>query len=172
MILWVTLSPQQPTDGGFVRDALAWWAERGLPAWVTYDTVEVAANVILFVPFGFLLSRSLSKRPPRGSLSEHPPRGSLSERPPRGSLSERPPRGSLSERSESKGLLPLLCPTILGLALSLTIEFTQSAFLPARFATVSDLIANTAGALLGASLAVTTVRRRAVRRQVYGASRR
>ena len=163
MILWVTLSPQQPTDGGFVRDALAWWAERGLPAWVTYDTVEVAANVILFVPFGFLLSRSLSKRPPRGSLSEHPPRGSLSERPP---------RGSLSERSESKGLLPLLCPTILGLALSLTIEFTQSAFLPARFATVSDLIANTAGALLGASLAVTTVRRRAVRRQVYGASRR
>ena len=137
-----------------MRDALAWWSERGLPAWVTYDTVEVAANVILFVPFGFLLSRSLSKRSPRGSSSE------------------RPPRGSLSERSESKGLLPLLWPTILGLALSLTIEFTQSAFLPARFATVSDLIANTAGAFLGASLAVATVGRRAVRRQVDGASRR
>jgi glycopeptide antibiotics resistance protein len=38
---------------------------------------------------------------------------------------------------------------VLGLALSLSIELTQYLVLPARFATAGDLIANTAGALLG-----------------------
>jgi len=121
VILAITLSPQQPTDGGFVHDWLAWWTARGLPAWVTYDTVEIAANVVLFIPFGFLLSRSLS------------------------------------ERSETKGPT-ILWPTVLGLALSLAIEFSQAAFLPARFPTVSDLAANTGGALLGAVIAVSAHR--------------
>ena len=145
LILWITLSPEQPTDGGFVRDALVWWSERGLPAWVTYDVVEIAANVVLFIPFGLFLALALSRR--------RPPHRPPSERTHDRSLSERPRRRPLSERSESKGL-PLLWPTVLGLALTLTIEFIQHAFLPARFATVSDLVANTAGALLGASLAV------------------
>lgn len=109
VILWITLSPEQPTDGGWVRDALAWLGERGLPAWVNYDFIEVAANVALFVPFGLLLALSF----PRALI---------------------------------------LWPTVLGLALSLSIEFTQAAFLPARFATVSDLVANTAGAFLGTGL--------------------
>jgi len=147
IILAITLSPQQPTDGGWVRDSLAWLAERGLPAWVTYDVIEVAANVVLFIPFGLFLALALRHRSDRAHRS----------------LSERSPSRSLSERSESKGFL-LLYPTVLALSLSLTIEFTQATFLPARFATVSDLIANTAGALLGASLAVMNVRRRALPR--------
>lgn len=41
---------------------------------------------------------------------------------------------------------------VLGLAFTLLIEFLQAAFLPERFPTVSDLVANTAGALLGGAL--------------------
>lgn len=56
---------------------------------------------------------------------------------------------------------------LLGLALSLCIEFTQAEFLPQRFASAGDLAANTAGALLGGGI-VAVVRgvreRRAVRR--------
>ena len=38
---------------------------------------------------------------------------------------------------------------LLGLVASLTIELTQSIFLPMRFASAGDIAANTAGALLG-----------------------
>ena len=41
-----------------------------------------------------------------------------------------------------------------GLAASSTIEFGQFVFLPARFATINDVVANTAGAATGALLAV------------------
>lgn len=50
----VTLGPQPFDDGtaGTVRRAVAWLAARGWP--VTYDGVEAAANVALFVPYGLL----------------------------------------------------------------------------------------------------------------------
>ncbi|MBO9579083.1 MAG: VanZ family protein [Microbacteriaceae bacterium] len=111
LILWITLSPSQPTDGGWVRDALAWLHARGLPGWVGYDAVETAANALLFVPFGALLGA----------------------------------------RSRS-----VLWPAVVGLALSLAIEFTQAVLLPARFATVSDLAMNALGAFLGALLVALT----------------
>lgn len=117
IILWITLNPSQPTDGGWVRDALVFLGERGLPAWVTYDVIEVAANVVLFVPFGLLLGLAY------------------------------------------RGAPRLLWPTVLGLALSLAIEFSQAAFLPARFPTVSDVAANAVGALIGAALAAATATR-------------
>jgi VanZ family protein len=41
---------------------------------------------------------------------------------------------------------------VLGLALSLSIEFTQAEFLPQRLASVSDLVANTGGAILGGAI--------------------
>ncbi|HWK21384.1 MAG TPA: VanZ family protein [Microbacteriaceae bacterium] len=147
VILWVTLNPEQPTDGRWVRDALSWWTERGLPAWVTYDVVEFTANVALFLPFGLLLSLVL--------------RGPLSER-----SESKGARGSSSREAAYRDLpaLPLLTPTVLSLALSLSIEFTQSAFLPARFATGSDLLANTVGGFLGAALVVIWPRRRALPR--------
>ncbi|RUR01433.1 VanZ family protein [Labedella endophytica] len=48
---------------------------------------------------------------------------------------------------------------VLGLAFTLLIEFLQAAFLPERFPTVSDLIANTAGALIGGALSLIGRRR-------------
>ena len=41
---------------------------------------------------------------------------------------------------------------VLGLCLSLSIELTQYVLLPHRFATAGDVIANTAGALIGGAL--------------------
>lgn len=41
---------------------------------------------------------------------------------------------------------------VLGLALSLSVEFTQAEFLPQRLASASDLMANTSGALLGGAI--------------------
>jgi len=46
---------------------------------------------------------------------------------------------------------------LLGLVASLTIELTQSLFLPMRFASVGDIAANTTGALLGGA-AICTLR--------------
>jgi hypothetical protein len=52
---------------------------------------------------------------------------------------------------------------VLGVAFTLLIEFLQAAFLPERFPTVSDLVANTAGALIGGALSLL-FRRRSSRR--------
>lgn len=49
---------------------------------------------------------------------------------------------------------------VLGLAFTLLVEFLQAAFLPERFPTVSDLVANTAGALIGGALSLLGGRRR------------
>jgi VanZ family protein len=48
---------------------------------------------------------------------------------------------------------------VLGLAFTLLIEFLQSTFLPERWATTSDLLANTAGALIGGALTLLVRRR-------------
>lgn len=46
------------------------------------------------------------------------------------------------------------CAVVAGAALSVAVELTQLVLLPARFATLSDVVANTGGALLGAALAL------------------
>ena len=54
VVALVTLGPQ-PLDGatlGIVERSVAWLARLGLP--VTYNGVEAAANVALFVPYGVL----------------------------------------------------------------------------------------------------------------------
>jgi VanZ family protein len=55
---------------------------------------------------------------------------------------------------------------VLGLALSLCIEFAQTEFLPQRFGSVGDLVSNTVGALLGGAIvfAIRAVRQRALHR--------
>lgn len=47
-----------------------------------------------------------------------------------------------------------------GLLCSVAIELTQHFFLPARFGTVNDVIANTLGALIGTAIGVLVVARR------------
>ncbi|MBM7476511.1 VanZ family protein [Curtobacterium herbarum] len=53
-----------------------------------------------------------------------------------------------------------------GLLVSATIETGQALFLPARFATIDDVVANTMGAVLGAVLGVVLLAAAARRRRV------
>ncbi|WP_374854732.1 VanZ family protein [Herbiconiux liangxiaofengii] len=52
---------------------------------------------------------------------------------------------------------------LIGFALSSTIELLQFALLPGRYGTVDDVIANTSGAVIGALLARSFLRREAAR---------
>ena len=112
---FVVWSPQ-PTDGVGIAQVIARWVASlfGLPPEPTFDVLEVAANVAMFVPFGALALTAYR-------------------------------------------WMRVWSATIAGLATSGIIEGVQL-FLPTRYATVSDLIANTAGALLGALL-VAALRR-------------
>jgi len=96
----------------------------GVPPWIDYMFVEVAANVVLFVPIGLLIGAA-----------------------------------TWPSLWWSSG--------VLGLALSLIIEFSQYLLLPHRFASADDLAANTLGALCGGALTAawkTLARRRGARR--------
>jgi glycopeptide antibiotics resistance protein len=102
-----------PVDSG-ARGML--WSVLGLLrshgwGWIDYAVVEATANVILFVPFGFLL----------GVLGG--------------------PRRRL--------LMLAIC-----VASSVAIELGQAALLPARLASIGDIAANSAGAVVGALLAL------------------
>lgn len=61
-VMVVTMRPAPPEDDplGLARRVIAWLAEQGVP--VTFDGVEAAANVVMFVPFGVLV-RLLWRRP-------------------------------------------------------------------------------------------------------------
>ncbi|MBN9141877.1 MAG: VanZ family protein [Micrococcales bacterium] len=115
IVVW---SPQ-PTggDAGVLGAIASWLASVGLPYRATYDTLEVAANVTMFVPFGVLAMASYQ-------------------------------------------FMRVWSTTLAGLVTSGIIEGVQL-FLPTRYSTVSDLIANTSGALVGALLVAVARRRRA-----------
>ena len=91
-----------------------------MPEAITFEAVEFAANVVMFVPFGLFLALSM----PRWMWA---------------------------------------WAVVVGLAFTLGIEFLQSTFLPERFASTSDLVANTAGALIGGVLSLLA--RRGARRR-------
>lgn len=111
---FVVWSPQ-PEDGiGVLAIVARWVASFGLPYEPTFTVLEVAANVVMFVPFGVLALTAFR-------------------------------------------WMRVWSATLAGLVTSGIIEGVQL-FLPTRFSTVSDLVANTAGALLGALL-VAAVRR-------------
>lgn len=95
------------------------WLESafGLPRPTGYDVVQTAANVVLFVPLGWLAV-------------------------------------ALTRWSWWQ-------VTVAGLVLSSGIEVGQALLRPERFATVSDVVANTSGALLGAVAAALLLQRRA-----------
>ncbi|MFL2000143.1 MULTISPECIES: VanZ family protein [unclassified Microbacterium] len=114
-----------PVDSGAV--GLLDRIERLLP-WATYGRIEVAANVVFFVPLGFLLSLVL----------EH-----------------------------SRYLvLPI------GLLTTIAIEGLQAELLDERTASISDVLANTAGTCIGILVAAAIIHRRDVdppgRRKVAG----
>ncbi|MEO8219685.1 MAG: VanZ family protein, partial [Specibacter sp.] len=105
--------------------AIEWLHSRGLPQWfVGYRKVEFAANILLFVPFGIILTLRLHRR------------------------------------------LWLLA-VVLAAAVSGAVELAQMIFLPERVPAWSDIVANTAGALIGALLVlfVWSLHNRMVRRR-------
>ena len=59
MLAAVALWPQ-PVDrpvAGLLRSTLRWLHRSGVPGWVDYGFLESAANVLLFIPLGFLVTR-------------------------------------------------------------------------------------------------------------------
>jgi glycopeptide antibiotics resistance protein len=105
---WPT--PVDAPAKGTIRDILTTLHDAGVPPQVNYSFVEIASNVVMFIPLGALIA----------------------------------------------ALLPVnrwWAAVLLGSLGSCLIELTQLAFLPHRFASMVDIAANTAGALLGALLA-------------------
>ena len=113
VVLFATMWPT-PLDQGYgaaIEKVLDVVHRNGVPQWFGYNKLEFSANILMFVPLGFLLTMLLPTR--------------------------------------WWWLAVLVCP-----ALSIGIELTQAAALTARFATVSDVVANSLGALIGIVCAV------------------
>ncbi|MFS0794349.1 VanZ family protein [Microbacterium sp. 1P10AE] len=68
-VWWMTLRPEPygAETAGILRRVLALLAGWPPTAWVTFDIVEFAANVTMFVPFGLLVS-AWGGRPWQGVL--------------------------------------------------------------------------------------------------------
>lgn len=110
--LWavVRMTLRAAPYGGDLSSALdrllAWLAERDSTAWITFDRLEFAANVAMFVPFGVFVVLWFGVR--------------------------------------GWWLAP-----VLGAATSVVIEALQWLFLDTRVADPRDVVANTAGAVVG-----------------------
>lgn len=134
-VAMITLQPARVDEGA--EDALAGLIARlrslGVPEWLDYGAIEVTANVVMFVPFGFLLY--LVTPAPLESPSTVP-------------SSRRAVRQS---RQWRRGLLKVFLITSGAVVISAGIEAVQRAFLPERVYSVSDILANGTGALLGAA---------------------
>ncbi|PJJ65727.1 VanZ family protein [Compostimonas suwonensis] len=114
LVLVATMWPT-PLDQGYegsIDRLLAVLHRNGVPEWFGYDKLEFSANVLMFVPLGFLLSLLLP--------------------------------------AKVWWLALLICP-----GLSIAIELAQAALLSSRFATVSDVVANSIGAIIGSLVAVS-----------------
>lgn len=118
-------SPVDEPVSGQLTAVLNFLHGHGIPGWLNYQFVEAAANVVLFVPVGFV--------------------------------------GSLAFPEKRWWQIGAF-----GLLVSGCIELGQLLFLHDRFASLSDIVTNTSGAVIGAllaALAVQTWKRPAVFRQ-------
>lgn len=102
---WPT--PVDRPMSGNLTSVIAWLHAHGMPGFIGYNTIEFAANIALFMPFGYL--------------------------------------AGIWSRTWWQ-------PAAAGLAASVLIELGQEFFLPERFASVFDIVANTLGAAAGAAL--------------------
>lgn len=114
VVLAATMWPT-PLDRGYessIDKVLAVLHRSGVPTWFGYHKLEFSANIIMFIPLGFLVTMLLSQR--------------------------------------FWWLALVICPSM-----SIAIEVTQALFLSARFATVSDVISNSIGAVVGILTAIS-----------------
>lgn len=113
----------RPIDSALTH-VIGWLHAHGLPQWfVGYRKIEFGANILLFVPFGVILTLRLPRR-------------------------------------------LWFFSVVIAAAVSGAVELAQGVFLPQRVPALSDIVANTSGAFLGALLVlfVWAVRRRRTRR--------
>ena len=64
VILWATMSPT-PLDQGYesaIDRFLAVLHRNGVPVWFGYNKLEFSANILMFLPLGFLLALALPRR--------------------------------------------------------------------------------------------------------------
>lgn len=118
-------SPVDKPVSGQLTAILHFLHGHGIPGWFTYKFVEAAANVVLFVPVGFVSALAFPEK-----------------------------------RWWQVGAF--------GLLVSGCIELGQLLFLHDRFASPSDIVTNTSGAVMGgllAALAAQTQKRPAAFRQ-------
>ncbi|KAA0977921.1 VanZ family protein [Paeniglutamicibacter gangotriensis] len=102
---WPT--PVDRPMSGNLTTVITWLQTHGMPGFIGYNTIEFAANIVLFMPLGYLA----------GVWSR-----------------------------------TWWLPVAVGLGASVLIELGQAIFLPERFSSVFDVVANTLGAGAGAGL--------------------
>jgi len=59
---WITLGPQPVEQEGLFFRVLGWLQGQGWFTWVTYNGVEFAANVLMFLPIGLFFLLLLGRR--------------------------------------------------------------------------------------------------------------
>jgi glycopeptide antibiotics resistance protein len=107
-------SPVDQPVSGQLTAVLNFLQSHGIPGWFNYQFVEASANVVLFVPVGFVAAFAFT-----------------------------------AKRWWQIGAF--------GLLVSGCIELGQILFLQNRFASPSDIVTNTSGAVIGALLAALVV---------------
>lgn len=110
----------EPIQGQLSR-ILKFLHRHGIPAWFNYNLVEESANVVMFIPLGFV--------------------------------------GLLAFSNKTWWRIAAF-----GLLISACMELGQLLFLHERFASPSDLVTNTFGAILGAVVAAQVLKKLEVRR--------
>lgn len=120
IVFWPTLV-DKPISGT-LTEAIRWLHGIGMPKFIGYNKIEFAANILLFIPMGYIAATWLRK--PWMAL-------------------------------------------LLGFLVSGVVELGQSLWLPARFSSVLDIVANTLGA--GVGIAILLVERKVrIRHPVTG----
>ena len=109
-------SPVDKPVSGQLGAVLVFLHHNGIPGWFNYKFVEASANVVLFIPLGFVAALAFP-----------------------------------SKHWWQIGAF--------GLLISGCIELGQLLFLHDRFASPSDIVTNSSGALIGALLALWTTRK-------------
>jgi len=111
-LMLVTLTPS-PVDQPFAQlleRVISELHERGLPQFIGYNKIEFGANILMFVPIGFLTTLLVPSRFAWTAI-------------------------------------------IISPLLSSALEGAQLVFLPARYASVLDIVANSTGGFIGAAIA-------------------
>lgn len=60
IVLWPT--PVDQSSGHYLKSVLEWLHDRGIPSWFNYAVVEWLSNVVMFLPFGFLVAQYFKNR--------------------------------------------------------------------------------------------------------------